>query len=99
MLLHPKFLVDPPQIRPTHVFPHPIGGLGAYPAGSAISVSRIGNQRSPFGVAAPKAGNWSRFRLRLATMRPMGGFRWANLLERRSGPRSGLSGESAVALL
>ena len=50
-------------------------------------MSRIGDQRSPFGVTPPKAGNRSRFRLKLGTMRRIGGIRRANFLEWRSGPR------------
>ena len=53
-------------------------------------MSRTGDRCSPFGVAPPKAGNASRFRLRLATMRRIGEIRRANFLERRSGPRRGL---------
>ena len=52
-------------------------------------MSRTGDQRSPFRVAAPQAGNRSGFRLKLATLRRIGEIRWANFLERRSGPQSG----------
>jgi len=61
-------------------------------------VSRIGGQSSPFGVTLPKAGKALRFRLRRATMRRIGETRRANVLERRSVPRSRLRGESGVAL-
>ena len=53
-------------------------------------MSRTGDWCSPFGVAPPKAGNASRFGLRLATLRRIGEIRRANLLGRRSGPRRGL---------
>jgi hypothetical protein len=55
-------------------------------------VSRTGDRCAPFGVAPPNAGNRSRFRLRLATMRRIGEIRRANFLEQRSGPRRGLRG-------
>ena len=53
-------------------------------------MSRTGDRCSPFGVALPKAGNGSRFRLRLATMRRIGEIRQANFLGRRSGDFGGV---------
>jgi len=55
-------------------------------------VTRIGDQRSPFGVTMPNAGNRSPYRLMVATMRRIREIRRANFLERRSGPRSRLRG-------
>ena len=59
-------------------------------------MSRIGDQRSPFGVTPSKVGNRSRFRLKLGPMRRIGGIRRANFLEPCSGPRRGLRDKNAA---
>ena len=61
-------------------------------------MSRTGDRSSPFGVAPPKAGNASRFRLRLATMRRIGEIRRANFLERRSVVGRGFYQQESIIL-
>jgi len=78
------------RVRISVGFSEFVNELRHIPARSAVSISRTWDRRSPFGVVPPEAGNASRFRLKLSTMRRIGEIPRANFLERCSGPRSGL---------